>query len=212
MGDTFMHPYDLLSTTARLLDDITLEEANLAAKRVCEHLSHMDAAQGIEPCAVIACAPLFDRAGEPFAVTAEEVQEVLREALGESGEVLGPLEDTIVPTTLISAAALQDKVREHQPRFVEGSQHLHQYPHQQRGVINGGGGGGSVSDEVSSNSYLETIKNAESSGVSELGIVQRELNNGIKLNLKSMDSEPHKISMRLFIPGMPVYKYVQYCI
>ena len=34
-----------------------------------------------------------------------------------------------------------------------------------------------------------------------LGIVQRQLSNGIKLNLKSLNTEPQRANFRLYVPG-----------
>jgi hypothetical protein len=63
-GHTYMHPEDRLSHTAALLEGITLEEVNDIARELCEHVSHMDIAAGVQPAAIIACAPVVDRAGE----------------------------------------------------------------------------------------------------------------------------------------------------
>ena len=53
----------------------------VVAKQLCEHLSHMDASSGVQPAAVIACAPLLDRNSLPFSITEKEVVEVIRNAL-----------------------------------------------------------------------------------------------------------------------------------
>ena len=62
-------------------------------KQLCEHLSHMDASQGVQPAAVVACAPLLDRNSLPFSITEKEVVEVIRSALQVPIE---PLIDTQV--------------------------------------------------------------------------------------------------------------------
>jgi len=62
-GHTFLHPLQrhLLSTS--LLAGITLAEVNAVARELCEHLSHIEVEKGVLPAAVVACAPLVDRAG-----------------------------------------------------------------------------------------------------------------------------------------------------
>jgi hypothetical protein len=34
-----------------------------------------------------------------------------------------------------------------------------------------------------------------------MGVVQRQLSNGMRVNLMSLDSEPQRASMRLYVPG-----------
>ena len=62
-GHTYMHAQDKYTTTAALLDGISLHDVNAIARELCEHLSHTDPARGVVPAAVIACAPMVDRAG-----------------------------------------------------------------------------------------------------------------------------------------------------
>ena len=71
-GHTLMRPDQRLATTSALLPTIHLQDVNLAARELCEHLSHPDGVQ-IKPCATVACAPIKDRNGEPFAVTEAQV-------------------------------------------------------------------------------------------------------------------------------------------
>ena len=62
-GHTFMHPYQRLEETYRVLESITMEDLNQAARDLCEHLSHIEPSFGIKPAAIVACAPLNDRNG-----------------------------------------------------------------------------------------------------------------------------------------------------
>lgn len=84
-------------------------------KQLCEHLSHMDASQGVQPAAVVACAPLLDRNSLPFSITEKEVVEVIRSALQVPIE---PLIDTQVPDTLIPLEALMKKRAAYQPHWI----------------------------------------------------------------------------------------------
>ena len=71
-GHTLMRADQRLVSTSILLNTIELNDVNLAAKELCEHLSHPDGMQ-IKPCATVACAPIKDRNGEAFTVTEAEV-------------------------------------------------------------------------------------------------------------------------------------------
>lgn len=62
-GHTYMHPEDRYSTTAALLESISLQDVNAIARELCEHLSHADPLLGVVPAAVVACAPVIDRSG-----------------------------------------------------------------------------------------------------------------------------------------------------
>lgn len=35
----------------------------------------------------------------------------------------------------------------------------------------------------------------------KIGVVQKKLNNGIRVNLKSLDTEPQRAAVRLYVPG-----------
>jgi hypothetical protein len=63
-GHTYLHPADRLAYTEALLRDISLDEVNQGARRLCEHLSHPGPARGVQPAAIVACAPLVDRSGD----------------------------------------------------------------------------------------------------------------------------------------------------
>ena len=84
-GHTLMSGEQRLAATAALLDTIELEDANAAARELCEHLSHPDVGQdagasscSVRPSAVVACAPAIDgRSGLPFQVSEEEVRFII---------------------------------------------------------------------------------------------------------------------------------------
>jgi hypothetical protein len=67
MHAVYFFAAELMDTAAAghtyLLRDISLDEVNRGARRLCEHLSHPDPARGVQPAAIVACAPLVDRAG-----------------------------------------------------------------------------------------------------------------------------------------------------
>lgn len=62
-GHTYLHPSDRLAYTETFLRGISLEEVNCVARQLCAHLSHPDPARGVQPAAIVASAPIADRAG-----------------------------------------------------------------------------------------------------------------------------------------------------
>jgi hypothetical protein len=72
-GHTYMHPLQRLAATTAALDSVTLEDMNAVTRELCEHLSHIDPAQGVRPAAVVACGPVLDRNKEQFHITEDEV-------------------------------------------------------------------------------------------------------------------------------------------
>ena len=110
---TFMHPHERLEMTYAAVDDINLDDINVIASELCEHLSQLE--PGVSPAAIIACAPVLDRYGKSFSVTESEVVEAIAEGLAEPIE---PIEETVVPTTLITADELKEKVSKTKPKWV----------------------------------------------------------------------------------------------
>jgi len=162
-GHTVMHPMARYATTEAMLESITLQEVNEIAQELCEHLSHMQPGRGVIPAAIVACTPELDREGQPFAISESEVASAVDEALAEE---LQPLEDTVVPDTLITAEQLEAKAAKTSPEFVQGLQ-----------------------------------GKAKLEGKNQMGVVQRQLGNGMKVNLMSLNTEPQRVSVRLYIPG-----------
>ena len=161
-GHTYMHPEEKLEATFEAIENISLEDINEISRELCEHLSHMQSEEGVKPSAVLACCPVISRDGSGFSISEKDVADVISEALGES---LTPLEETLVPDTLISRETLLQKASVHTPKWV---------PVQEKVTIEG--------------------KN-------KLGIVQKMLSNGIKVNMFSMKAEPQKAMIRLYVPG-----------
>jgi hypothetical protein len=136
----------------------------LIARELSEHLSHIDPAAGIRPAAVIACAPLNDRDGEPFEVTDADVSAVIEAALLEPLEAL---EDKEVPATLITAEQMAEKREKTQPAWIP----------------------------------LDGKALKDGSARKKLGINQKKLSNGMRVNLLTIESEPQRASLRLYVPG-----------
>ena len=113
---TFMHPYQRLQMTYAAIDDITLDDVNKIASELCEHLSEIE--PGVSPAAIIACAPVLDRYGKPFSVSASDVVEAVAVGLTEPIE---PIEETVVPSTLITKDELEEKVSRFMPEWISPS-------------------------------------------------------------------------------------------
>ena len=165
-GHVYMHPIRRAQLTGDMLNSISLEDVNNVAKELCEHLSHIQQDKNVKPAAIIACAPIYDRSGTEFCVTEEDVLKVMKEAL--DAEDVGPLEDTIVPDSLLTSEQLQAKASVQPPAFTPLE------------------GAGAQSGNNNKNS---------------MGVVQRRLSNGLKVNLFSMSEEPQRAAIRMYVPG-----------
>jgi len=146
----------------------------------------MDPSSGIIPAATVACAPTINRDGTPFTLTNEQVADAVLTALQTP---LDPIIDTFVPKTLIPDTMLQEKVQllpNTPPRFVTNLADI--VPH------------------VTSTSTLTKVEKVEVKTENDatrraLGITQRRLQNGVKVNFKSLGTEPQRISLRMYLPG-----------
>ena len=117
---------------------------------------------------------------------------------------LEPLQDTAVPDTLLPPAQLREKARLTPQAFV---------PLQAQKVgLSGGGALESAMNSMFGGGRGGAAGAAGAAGgadgradgrVGSLGVLQRQLRNGIKVNLKSLDAEPQRVSMRLYVPGEP---------
>jgi hypothetical protein len=99
------------------------------------------------------------------------VAEVIAEALTEP---LEPLEDTPVPSTLITSEDLARKAEVWYPEWV---------PLEGKAAAEEGSGSGN------------------GNGKNNMGVAQRRLSNGMRVNMISMGDEPQRASVRLYVPG-----------
>lgn len=163
-GHTFMQAQDRYLAAEKALTSITRDDVQAIARELCEHLSHMQPEKGVKPVALIACAPLIDRNGANFSVSEAEIASAVEEAMQEPLEAL---EDSVVPSTLISKELLQEKVKITRPQWVP----------------------------------LDGKALKDKQAAQNLGIVQRKLTNGIKVNMLSLNTEPQRAVLRLYVPG-----------
>lgn len=161
-GHTILDPLFGSALTKDIMEALSIEEVGAIAKDLCEFLSHMSPSEGLRPVAIVGCAPLNDRNGNSCKVTEEELSKVVMDALLVP---LEPLEDLMVPKTLLSGAQLAEKRKENPPRWT---------------VLDG--------------KAIKEVKN-------KVGVVQKKLENGIRINMKQLEDEPQRVHVRMYIPG-----------
>lgn len=120
-------------------------------------------------------------------MTEADIESAIGEALAHPVE---PLHETAVPDTLLTAEQMRSKTRTFPPAFVP-------LKSRKLGAASTGAGNGGVSGLFG----LRGARAAGGDGGNALGVVQRELSNGMRVSLKTLDTEPQKVSMRLFVPG-----------
>lgn len=114
-GHTYLAPADFAALAEEVLEEITLADVNARCVSLCEHLSHVDVARHVQPAAIVTCAPVVDRQGNAFSLREEDVVDVLVQALQVP---LEPLDETPVPSTLVTREELQEKLLRTQPTWV----------------------------------------------------------------------------------------------
>jgi len=178
--------------TLAVIDNLSLAEVNNIASSILSFSADYGTTEevpvyhGTEPTseatAIIACVPetmsvlLDDGSYEerPFEITADDIVEVIR----AEGVAVWPEEDIVVPDSLISEADILAKEAMYAPRFTEVLP--------KRGNMMADG-----QTEVESSS-----RRAEA-----LGVVQRKLSNGVKLNYRTSRNEPKAAVLRVVAEG-----------
>jgi len=105
--------------------------------------------------------------------------------------LLHPLQDKAVPTTLLTVEQVAQRVRDTRPAFVSTA---------------GGSDADSVgsigsASGVSSASVGTTSATSKPAMPNSIGVVQAQLSNGMKVNMKPLSTESQRVSVRLYIPG-----------
>lgn len=161
-----------------------------------------------------------DVTGAPFLLSEEEVGAAITEALSTP---LLPLEDKTVPSTLLSEATVKALLNKAQPGFVNDNNGIDinsQKLSAGASIISSGINAGEDVFSISAHggdfstlfgtSHSSSPRTAPSLSVGEkgapdlstLGVLQKQLTNGMKVNLKSLDAESQRVSLRLYIPGI----------
>jgi len=184
-GHTVMHPIQRFQIVEEALYSMTLEEVNSMAKEVCAHIAEIDASKNTFPRAIVTCIPAVTRSGESCRITEDDILKVVIEALNTKVE---PLQDTVVPKTLLPHSFVQQKINAQPPQWGE----LEVLKHQQAASESNSGTIASTNE----NKLLRSLQIDE-----ENVVVQRQLGNGMKINLMSNPHEPQRVQLRLYVPG-----------
>ena len=205
-GHTFLDPKQLYQIAEEILmnpDIINIQDIKQICIDLAEHIAQINVPKGIQPAAIVICAPETDRQNnnQPFSISTSQITDEIMNILAISDEEIEPLEECLVPFTLIPDMKMESKMVKYQPKFVplSGKAFLSSI-----GSSNSNSGGNTATNIASS--ILQSIKNPGNNNNNNnpqaiAGVIQRKLNNGLKVNLKPMSNEPQKVSMRMYIPG-----------
>eukprot|EP00804_Cyclotella_cryptica_P018155 CCRYP_005917-RB/>CCRYP_005917-RB protein AED:0.04 eAED:0.04 QI:187/1/1/1/1/1/3/382/1138 len=118
-GHTFMSPEQSYVVTERALSTLTLEEVNKAAAELCSHITGLKdgevSANGVV--AVVACTPKSADANPDSALDDEKLCNAIRKACTVDVE---PVEDVVVPHTLVTAEELEEAMKTYPPKWEAG--------------------------------------------------------------------------------------------
>ncbi|KAL7554494.1 hypothetical protein ACHAWF_017950 [Thalassiosira exigua] len=117
-GHAFMSPEQGYAATEKALRSLTSEEVNEAARELCAHVLLEASAEGT--IVAVTCAPkAVEGADDPCATLTEDA---LCRAIREACEAdVDPVEDVVVPRTLVSEEALEKAVADHPPAWRPGT-------------------------------------------------------------------------------------------
>lgn len=119
-GHTFMSSEQSYAITEAALSTLTLEEVNSAASELCAHITGLnDGEAGSEGTVVaVACTPRSADGDAPSELTEDRLCAAIARACRADVE---PVEDVVVPHTLVTDDELARAVEEHPPAWAEGS-------------------------------------------------------------------------------------------
>ena len=190
--------------TLAVIDELTLREVNEIAASILSFASDYGTTKAVpvyhgseptsEATAIIACVPetmlVVNEDGtheeQPFTVTSEDIEEVLR----AEGVDVWPEEDVVVPEHLIPDETIQAKEAMYAPCFVDVPRKQHEMQEQAllgSSIINGAG--------------LGDVERLAAQRSQSMRVVQRRLQNGIKLNYRVTSNEPKAAVLRVVAEG-----------
>ena len=181
----------------------------------------------IKPNAIITCKPIKDRNNNNFIITENDINSIIINALNESIE---PLIETIVPQTLISNENLYQKSLIYQSKWINFNEiNDNNIKNNEKMILNekineknnekinnniffnfNKNFNENFNEKINEkkineililnknllNNYNENIKLQN-----QLNIRQKQLTNGIKVNMKSLIDEPQRANIRIYVPG-----------
>ena len=92
---------------------------------------------------------------------------------------------------------MEEKIRNHPPGFIELTT-----PKGNRGIPIGSSKASAIANLFGGKGLSTTpTPSVEDLDQRNDGVVQKQLNNGMRVSMKTLDSEPQRVSMRLLVPG-----------
>ncbi|KAL7536921.1 hypothetical protein ACHAXR_007470 [Thalassiosira sp. AJA248-18] len=118
-GHTFMSPEQSYAVTEQALSTLTLEEVNSAAAELCAHITGLKDGEATSTGVVVAvaCTPKSAGGSEMANLDEDQLCKAIRNACTVDVE---PVEDVVVPTTLVTAEELEAAVKENSPTWEPG--------------------------------------------------------------------------------------------
>eukprot|EP00985_Skeletonema_marinoi_P009073 scaffold4163_cov129-Skeletonema_marinoi.AAC.2 len=117
-GHTFMSPEQSYAVTEQALSTLTLEEVNRAAAELCSHITGLNDGEltSTGKVVAVACAPKSSDNDAAF-VDDDMLCQAIREACTIEVE---PVEDVVVPHTLVTPAELEEAMKANPPSWESG--------------------------------------------------------------------------------------------
>jgi len=121
-GHTFMSPEQSYAVTEQALSTLTLEEVNEAAAELCAHITGLKDGETTSKGVVVAVACTPKSAGEGDDPMKTLDDDKLCEAIRKACTVdVEPVEDVVVPHTLVTPEELEQAMKDHPPSWEPGS-------------------------------------------------------------------------------------------
>jgi len=118
-GHTFMSPEQSYAVTEAALSTLTLEEVNDAAAELCSHITGLKDGEATSSGVIVAVACTPKNGDDPNAqVDDDKLCAAIRRACAVDVE---PVEDVVVPQTLVTQETLDRAMEEHPPTWESGS-------------------------------------------------------------------------------------------
>ena len=119
-GHTFMSPEQSYAVTEQALSTLTLEEVNDAARELCAHITGLKDGEATSTGVVVAvaCTPKSaDKKDEMASLDEDKLCAAIRKACTID---VKPVEDVVVPQTLVTEEELEQAMKDYPPRWEPG--------------------------------------------------------------------------------------------
>jgi len=118
-GHTFMSAEQSYVITEQALSTLTLEEVNRSAAELCSHITGLNDGEltSAGKVVAVACAPKGPESGDDSFVDEDKLCQAIRDACSIEVE---PVEDVVVPHTLVTPDELEEAMKANPPSWEEG--------------------------------------------------------------------------------------------